>query len=1104
VTATAASLLLALAAVQDGGEYRPFVAEASDEAAAAARGFQLPPGATLELWAAEPRLANPVTFALAYSGEVYVGETFRHHAGVTDIRDHMDWLDDDLACRSVEDRVAMFRKHLGEEFASFEREHERVRVLRDRDGDGRADHDTVFADGFSQAADGIGAGLLAWRGQVYYTCIPDLWRLRDADGDGRAEERESLSTGYGIRVALLGHDLHGLAVGPDGRLYFSCGDRGFVVTTREGRRIENWATGGVLRCELDGSDLELFATGLRNPQELAFDERGDLFTVDNNSDGGDRARIVHVLQDSDGGWRQAYQWITDPELRGPWNQEKLWLPRNDAQPAYLLPPIANLSDGPSGLAYYPGTGFGQRFRGRFFLADFRGGASYSGIRSFALAPRGAGFALESDDTFLWKVLATDVDFGPDGSLWLLDWVEGWNKTGKGRIWRLRSEDEDERRGGEQAARFLSGGMGSRALDELALLLSHDDHRVRQEAQFELVARGPDGLNVLREAANASSSREARRHGIWGLGMAARAGDRDLALELLGLLSDLDPDARAAAAWVLGDVREVRALDLLVASTRDPQARVRLHACQALGRIGAPESASALIEVLRADAGADRTLAHAAAAALARCADPARLVATISDPSVDVRLAAVVALRRLAHLGLVPFLADPEPRVVAEAARAIYDGGVEGALPALASLIATERALEPPLARRVLAANRRLGGEARAEALARFAMGGARAAEQRNEALRLLLDWRAPVGRDPLTGEWWPVERGAAEIERAQAFLARLVDELAAGGIGDAPSSVVHAWLDLEARHGRGECTQTLAAWATDPAREARVRARCIERLGELEPAGLIEILRPLLVDSIDEVRAAALCVVGRIAPDEALPVVESALARGGIADLRSAYATLAGLATAAADERLARELARLEADDLPDEVALDLVLAAEARGEGAPAEVLRARTQRRAAAGARAPWLDSLHGGDAGRGEELFREEAELACLRCHVVGEGPDGPLGGRVGPDLRGVGARLTRLQLLESILEPGARIAEGYHAVQLLLDDDTLVEGRIEAEDAARIALRTSDDALLELEPARIVERRPALSAMPAGLEQFLDRAQMRDLIAYLHSL
>src|SRR5207253_5002757 len=142
----------------------------------------------------------------------------------------------------------------------------------------------VFADGFHNAETGIGAGVLARQGSVYYTCIPDLWLLKDTKGDGKADVRQSLSMGYGVHIAFLGHDLHGLRIGPDGRLYFSIGDRGINVVTREGKPLVYPDEGAVLRCELDGSNLEVFARGLRNPQELAFDEFGNLFTGDNNSD----------------------------------------------------------------------------------------------------------------------------------------------------------------------------------------------------------------------------------------------------------------------------------------------------------------------------------------------------------------------------------------------------------------------------------------------------------------------------------------------------------------------------------------------------------------------------------------------------------------------------------------------------------------------------------------------------------------------------------------------------------------------------------------------------------------------------------------------------
>src|SRR5262249_46069112 len=140
--------------------YDPFIVGDSDAAKQAMRAFRVPGGLSVELFAAEPLLANPVAFCIDERGVVYVAETFRLGAGVTDAREHMNWLDDDLASRTVADRVAMYRKYLGKGFEKFAIEHERVRRVVDRDGDGRADAATVFADGFNDPAAGIGAGLL--------------------------------------------------------------------------------------------------------------------------------------------------------------------------------------------------------------------------------------------------------------------------------------------------------------------------------------------------------------------------------------------------------------------------------------------------------------------------------------------------------------------------------------------------------------------------------------------------------------------------------------------------------------------------------------------------------------------------------------------------------------------------------------------------------------------------------------------------------------------------------------------------------------------------------------------------------------------------------
>ena len=110
---------------------------------------------------------------------------------MTDTRGHMNWLDADLASRTVADRVAMYKKYLGNGFAAYEVEHERVRLIVDRDGDGKADTATVFADQFNDPAAGIGAGLLARKGDVWYACIPWLWKLRDTKGDGKADVARS-------------------------------------------------------------------------------------------------------------------------------------------------------------------------------------------------------------------------------------------------------------------------------------------------------------------------------------------------------------------------------------------------------------------------------------------------------------------------------------------------------------------------------------------------------------------------------------------------------------------------------------------------------------------------------------------------------------------------------------------------------------------------------------------------------------------------------------------------------------------------------------------------------------------------------------------------
>ena len=142
------ALFLTLASITSAEDatYTPKIADASKGAELALNGFRLPDKTHGELVAAEPSIANPVAFHIDEQGRLYICETFRQQKGVEDNRSHMEWLHADLALQSVEERRAMFRKYLGDDVDDYAVEHDRIRLLEDTDGDGKADKSTVFAD----------------------------------------------------------------------------------------------------------------------------------------------------------------------------------------------------------------------------------------------------------------------------------------------------------------------------------------------------------------------------------------------------------------------------------------------------------------------------------------------------------------------------------------------------------------------------------------------------------------------------------------------------------------------------------------------------------------------------------------------------------------------------------------------------------------------------------------------------------------------------------------------------------------------------------------------------------------------------------------------
>ena len=751
---------------------------ASAEGEQAIQGFQIPEYLKPSLVAAEPSLANPVAFCVDEQGRFYIAETFRQKKGVEDNRSHMDWLHDDLAAQSVADRVAFFKKHLGDKVNDYAKEQDRIRLLEDTDGDGVVDRATIYADGFNAIEDGTGAGLLAHEGNVYYTCIPKLYRLRDNDGDGRSDVRETLHDGYGVRVAFRGHDMHGLTLGPDGRIYFQ--HWGSRIQCLNGRRDSSQETRyrGRFRCELDGTHLEVFAYGLRNPQELAFDNYGNLFTGDNNSDSGDQARWVYVVQDGDTGWRMYYQYLPD---RGPWNRERMWYPHKadpeteQKQPAYIVPPVANLGDGPSGLTYYPGIGLPERYQNHFFMADFRGSTPNSGIRSFSVASHGASFKLTDSHEFLWSILATDVDFGYDGSLYLTDWVNGWDGPGKGRLYRFSSEEDTAVR--SQVASMFARGFDQLNNEELFDALSHRRPKSSSKVTIhsgENEFRTRNSHLIIWRKHLLLISLKWRGFTVSGglVNLLRTSHDSVPLMDSLGrLCDDSDEEIRSQVARVLGDATDSSALDLLrTFISQDSSPRVRHLAALSFGRVyhngdragdTAASDISNLLALLRDAGNEDPVLRHSAVMALVGIGkiNSQWLAASIPGAGDSERMGILLALRRLKDPGITLFLDDSNPELILSAARAIHDEPMEDLTGDLAGLIdQKELRTIDPLMRRIIHSAYRVGNKEYAASVGRGCRDGSVSLPVRIFAAELLSEWNQPGPLDRVIGSWRPLER----------------------------------------------------------------------------------------------------------------------------------------------------------------------------------------------------------------------------------------------------------------------------------------------------------------------------------------------------------
>ncbi len=1064
-------------------------------------------------WSGDLNVPDPVALTVDEAGNVYVSSTTRRKAADLDIREHALWIPDDVGLTSPEEKLAFYQRELAPgnlkaprgglkdhnkdgsiDWKDLTFPKESIYKLTDTDHDGIADKITVFADGFNSPISGIAAGVMYFDGWVYVTAIPDVWRLKDNDGDGVADIKELVATGFGGHIAYAGHDMHGLRLGPDGRIYWSIGDKGLNVTSKEGKKFYYPHRGAVLRCEPDGANFEVFAHGVRNIQEIAFDDYGNVIGVDNDSDQPkERERLVYLLEGSDSGWRCQNQYM---KLQSRWITENMWMPKGATdQPLYITPPIANYSDGPAGFLHEPGHALDGELRGHFFLDQFPKGK----MDAFTLEPEQDSFRQTNLRTISSGIMGIGMAWGVDGKAYFADWIGGYPLDGKGAVWRFDVAPNVD----TSSEAFLSKPFSvSIPQAELLGLLGHRDQRVRVNASIRLDRLGA-WAEMLTVAKNPQASRFARIHAIWGYGMGVRHGKVADVSASLSLLEDADLEIRVQALKVLS---EAKADPSLIASVGrqlgQSDLRVRTQAGLTLGKMGGQVSFDTFIH----DAEADLRLPwlrHGLVTGIAGTQSADGLLAIAQTKSGVEAVFATLGLVRQKSPLLGKLLHHINPDVVNEAARAIHDDeGVPSSRSALAEIFMAP-GLPYQTARRALNANLRQGDTVALVRLLEWTLAQPAGAPLRMEALQALIVFDQPPMLDRVDGtakKYLP--RDKIEIGR---LLQTHQDEL----LGLQKSDERAAVLELMVKYELDLPFPVLLALAADLKAAPSVRLQGLRLLsrknekpdiiirtlcnaaGEGNPSEVrIEAVNQLFVRD-----ASAAMAMARL-------IINSKSAK--IPEKQAMVTLLRGRNDPESSKLIQELVTRLVARKLDSGLKLDVYTLARQATSSEVHKLLQKYVEAGPKGGLKMaspeiPYEFLTDGGDASRGKALINGHLGANCIACHRV----ESDEGSEVGPSLRQVGLQRTKDEIAESLVEPSAKIVQGFGIGTIVLKDGITLVGSVLTENSKTLDFKLTDGKIQKISLTLIASRTPPISMMPPMLG-ILAPEEIRDVVAYLSGL
>ncbi|PHS11423.1 MAG: hypothetical protein COA78_09885 [Blastopirellula sp.] len=1059
-------------------------------------------------------MPDPVAISIDNQGRAFVTQTKRRKSQDLDIRKNRDWVPADVGMQSVQEKIDFYHQQMPlggnskqrvedlnqdgyHDYKDLRFLSEEIHLLQDTNGDGKADKTQLFAAGFQTEVTGIAAGVFAHQGDIYATIAPDVWRLRDTNADGTADERTIMATGFGLHIAYAGHDMHGLTVGPDGKIYWSIGDKGISVTSQEGEKFHYPNQGGVMRCNPDGSDFEVFAHGLRNVQEIAFDQYGNLFGVDNDSDQPtEKERFVYIVKGMEAGWRNNYQYRG--KSYNPWTREKLWQPKTDEHSIYFTPPIQNYIDGPAGFAFNPGTALSPEYHDYFFLTGAPAGIQHA----FQIEEDGASFKMINEHQIGKGVPLVGINFGPDGALYGVDWGGGYPLNQTGAVWSIDVPDQQNSDARQEVKRLLKNGFTDSSVIDLQELLAHADQRIRLAAQFELVARNAG--QQLVHTSQKDYDQLARIHAIWGLGQLIRSEQLSIADSLLTqLLKDSDEEVRSQSLKIIADLPEFDSPYLLIGSLEDAAPRVQFFAATALAQHSTPKARQAIISLLEKNNGDDVYLRHAGIIALSALENLAELA---NHASVEVRRCTVVALRNQASVDVAKFLSDENDLVVAEAALAIHDDwSIPGAMLELAELLTTTSTQNEAILYRAINANYRLGDQASAARIVKYSQNTSVPTKLRLEALDALYNWKNREELDRVDGR----NRRDILSERERSIDKKMFYSQLYQLLEDKRPEVQAATLALIRHWDVPLKPQNLLTMVRQESTADQIRIEAFSSLMESQTPELAQAIDIALSSKSTALRVHALKQLSNSAKEghqaSALKQVASLLNSSeskNLVETQAAILALGELKQPESIQLLQSLLTNTFNSKHPLESQLEVIEAATNQKKDSTEIALLLQKIEELRSQAKNPenaYRESLAGGNPALGEKIFTTNINAQCVRCHKIGK-----QGSEVGPALDDVATRRTPEYILRSIVSPNTDIDAKYKTRSVLLDSGKIVQGIIVSETDDLLIMKDAQGKEIKIDVDEIEDEvDQKVSIMPDVLK-ILTRRDIRDLVAYLRTM